>query len=144
MVVAPESFFARGPVGALAQPAEVKVNAGRIEPRLELARRSLRPTAFSIPLLAVSSHLSAPMFALRQRGEIDLSGGNGSGFPIHHEQVTPAHEHGFGIELTVDYGWRRVQQGSEPATATPLEPGQPWEVFPQRLGKLKHPPGPTA
>src|SRR5258708_7171065 len=109
MLVAPESLFACGPVGALAQPAEMQVNARGVEARLELARRSLRPTAFSILLLAVSSHLSAPMFALRQRGEIDLSGGNGSGFPIHHEQVAPAHEHGFGIELTVDYGWRRVQ-----------------------------------
>src|SRR5207249_2236833 len=144
VLVAPESLFACGPIGPLAQPAKVKVDPGGVQRPFEIGWRTVGPAGALVLLFTFVGDVSAPVFAFRESRQINLAGTNGSGFPIHHEQFAAPHQHGFGVELTVDYGWTRVQQRSEPPITTSLEPGQPGKVFPQGLRKLKHPPGPSA
>src|SRR5438445_8241872 len=104
MIVTPERLFPRGPIRPLAQPAEVEVDSGRVEPASELDRRAPRPAGALVLLFTFAGDVPAPMFAFRERRQIHLAGTNGGGLPIHHEQLAAPHQHGFGVELTVDDG----------------------------------------
>src|SRR5947207_2011920 len=73
VVVTPKCLFAHGPLGPLAQPAEVQINSRRVEPALEILRRAFRPTGAGVLALAVARDLAAPMLSLRERRQINFA-----------------------------------------------------------------------
>src|SRR5438067_13189867 len=64
VVVSPKGLFADGPIGSLAQPAEVHVNPRRRERALELGRHTLGPTGTLIALFTAAHNRCPPSLSI--------------------------------------------------------------------------------
>src|SRR5437899_2414961 len=101
LIVAPKSFFANGPIRPLTQPAEMQVDSGSIECPSKIRGRALRPAGGQILAFTLSHDVLGPMFALRERGQIDFARGDGRRFPVQHEQLFLSNQHSLGVEFAM-------------------------------------------